>query len=83
MPTSQKPCEFERLENQLKIIGESKNEIHRMAEYSEDAYTVFEILNARGQPLTDFELLRNYLLKNTSTEEKKMSLRVWTKSRIY
>lgn len=40
-----------------------------MAEYSEDAYTVFEILNARGQPLTDFELLRNYLLKNTSTEE--------------
>lgn len=59
------------MENQLKIIGESKNEIHRLAEYSEDAYTVFEILNARGQPLTDFELLRNYLLKNTSTEEKK------------
>lgn len=30
---SQNPCEFENLENQLKIIGESKNEIHRMAEY--------------------------------------------------
>lgn len=42
-----------------------------VADSSEDAYTVFEILNARGQPLTDFELLRNYLLKNTSTEEKR------------
>ena len=30
---SQKPCEFENLENQLKIIGKSRNEIHRMSEY--------------------------------------------------
>ena len=36
----------------------------------EDAYTVFEILNARGKPLTDFELLRNFLLKYSSKNEK-------------
>ncbi|MDY0138865.1 MAG: DUF262 domain-containing protein [Candidatus Izemoplasmatales bacterium] len=36
----------------------------------EDAYTVFEILNARGKPLTYFELLRNFLLKYSSNEDK-------------
>lgn len=41
-----------------------------VADNHEDAYTIFEILNARGQPLTDFELLRNYFLKNVQTEDK-------------
>ena len=36
----------------------------------EDAYTIFEILNARGQELADFDLLRNFLLKYSSTEDK-------------
>lgn len=36
----------------------------------EDAYTIFEILNARGQELTDFDLLRNFLLKYSSVENK-------------
>lgn len=38
----------------------------------EDAYTIFEILNARGQELTDFDLLRNFLLKYSSSEEKQI-----------
>lgn len=29
----------------------------------EDAYTIFEILNARGQELQDFELLKNYIMR--------------------
>ena len=47
-----------------------------IADNHEDAYTVFEILNARGQPLTDFELLRNYFLKNVKAEEKNIVLEV-------
>lgn len=41
-----------------------------VAENDEDAYTIFEILNARGQALTDFELLRNFLLKYASKDQK-------------
>lgn len=41
-----------------------------IAEADEDAYTIFEVLNARGLPLTDFELLRNYLLRYTPDEQK-------------
>ena len=33
------------------------------AENDEDAYSIFEVLNARGQELSNFDLLRNYLLK--------------------
>ena len=29
----------------------------------EDAYTIFEILNARGQELEDYELLKNYIMR--------------------
>lgn len=29
----------------------------------EDSYTIFEILNARGQALEDFELLKNYIMR--------------------
>lgn len=41
-----------------------------VAEEDEDAFTIFEILNARGQALTDFELLRNYLLRYSQPVEK-------------
>lgn len=34
----------------------------------EDAYTVFEILNARGIDLEDYELLKNYILRYTVPE---------------
>lgn len=47
-----------------------------VADSSEDAYTIFEVLNARGQPLNDFELLRNYFLKNVKAEEKVIVLEV-------
>lgn len=36
----------------------------------EDAYTVFEILNARGQNLEDYELLKNYIMRYISPKEK-------------
>lgn len=35
-----------------------------------DAYTVFEILNARGQSLEDFELLKNYIMRYIHPKEK-------------
>lgn len=33
------------------------------ANSEEDSYTIFEILNARGQELQDFELIKNYIMK--------------------
>ncbi len=41
-----------------------------VAEEDEDAFTIFEILNARGQVLTDFELLNNFILKCALKEQK-------------
>ena len=41
-----------------------------VAEEDEDAYTIFEILNARGQVLTDYELLCNYLLSHAAKDRK-------------
>lgn len=41
-----------------------------IAEEDEDAYNIFEVLNARGLPLTDFELLRNYLLRYSEEGSK-------------
>lgn len=34
-----------------------------IATSEEDAYTIFEILNARGQILEDFELIKNYIMR--------------------
>ena len=43
----------------------------RINAYSDsDAYTVFEILNARGQSLEDFELLKNYIMRYIHPKEK-------------
>ena len=35
----------------------------------EDAYTIFEILNARGQELEDYELLKNYIMIYSANRE--------------
>ncbi len=34
-----------------------------------ESYTVFEILNARGKPLEQFELIKNYIMRNYETNE--------------
>lgn len=34
-----------------------------IADTEEDSYTIFEILNARGQALADHELLKNYIMR--------------------
>lgn len=60
-----------KLMRYLKAIQDIKY-IDIVAKNDEDAFTIFEILNARGQPLSDFELLRNYILKNTSDQEKEV-----------
>lgn len=36
----------------------------------EDSYTIFEILNARGQNLADHELLKNYVMRYIQPKEK-------------
>lgn len=36
---------------------------------NDDSYTIFEILNARGQKLEDFELLKNLLLKYSKNKD--------------
>lgn len=36
----------------------------------EDSYTIFEILNARGQNLADHELLKNYVMRYIRPKEK-------------
>ena len=58
-----------KLEKYKKAI-EDINYIDVEATESEDAFLIFEILNARGKPLTDFELLRNYFLKYGSADDK-------------
>lgn len=37
----------------------------------EDSYTIFEILNARGQELEDYELLKNYIMRYIEPVEKR------------
>ena len=37
----------------------------------EDSYTIFEILNARGQELEDYELLKNYIMRYIQPVEKR------------
>jgi len=37
----------------------------------EDSYTIFEILNARGQELEDHELLKNYIMRYIQPVEKR------------
>lgn len=37
--------------------------IHIQADNDEDSYTIFEILNARGLALEDYELIKNYIMR--------------------
>lgn len=37
----------------------------------EDSYTIFEILNARGRELEDYELLKNYIMRYIQSENKR------------
>lgn len=39
-----------------------------VASTEEDSYTIFEILNARGQALEDYELLKNYIMRYIQPE---------------
>ena len=57
------------------------NYIEIIATTEEDSYTIFEILNARGQDLDDHELLKNFIMRyirpqeQTKIDEVKLS---WT-----
>lgn len=53
----------------------------RIKAYSDaDAYTVFEILNARGLTLEDYELLKNYIMRYIQPKEKVDEVKVkWGK----
>ena len=39
----------------------------------EDSYTIFEILNARGQELEQYELLKNYIMRYIEPVENRDS----------
>ena len=44
----------------------------------EDSYTIFEILNARGQELEDHELLKNYIMRFVQPHDKRdEAKRIW------
>lgn len=50
------------------LLGTSYVEI--VASTDEDSYTIFEILNARGQELEDHELVKNYVMRYIQPQEQ-------------
>lgn len=46
------------------------NFVEIIATTDEDSYTIFEILNARGQELEDHELLKNYIMRYIRPQEQ-------------
>jgi uncharacterized protein with ParB-like and HNH nuclease domain len=46
------------------------NFVEIIATTEEDSYTIFEILNARGQVLEDHELLKNYIMRYIRPQEQ-------------
>lgn len=46
------------------------NIVEIIATTEEDSYTIFEILNARGQDLEDHELLKNYIMRYIRPQEQ-------------
>ncbi len=46
------------------------NFVEIIATTDEDSYTIFEILNARGQDLEDHELLKNYIMRYIRPQEQ-------------
>lgn len=68
--TARVQTDMQRLEKYRDIIDNIRY-IDIVAKSDEDAYTIFEVLNARGQALNDFELLRNYFLKHSPEIKKR------------
>lgn len=46
------------------------NYVEIVANTEEDSYTIFEILNARGQELEDHELVKNYVMRYIQPQEQ-------------
>ena len=57
-----KSCTTEEIENYRNALLKT-NIVEIIATSEEDAYTIFEILNARGQILEDYELIKNYIMR--------------------
>lgn len=57
-----KLCTTEEIENYRNALLKS-NVVEIIATSEEDAYTIFEILNARGQILEDYELVKNFIMR--------------------
>lgn len=49
-----------------------------VSDSEEDSYTIFEILNARGQELAPHELLKNYIMRYIQpTEQRDIAKHIW------
>ena len=57
-----KSCTTEEIEKYRNALLKT-NIVEIIATSEEDAYTIFEILNARGQILEDYELIKNYIMR--------------------
>lgn len=52
--------------------------INIVSSSEEDSYTIFEILNARGTSLEDYELLKNYIMRYIQPEyNRDNAKKVW------
>lgn len=61
--------DIELLNTYMEVV-EDVRYIDVKATTTEDAYSIFEVLNARGQALSDFDLLRNFVLKYCKSDDK-------------
>lgn len=74
--------EFSQVLNMRDILlGTSYVEI--VATTEEDSYTIFEILNARGQELEDHELVKNYVMRYIQPQEQSRVDRVKNEWELY
>ena len=55
-------CDEETIERYRNALLDT-NIVEIIADSDEDAYTIFEILNARGQILEDYDLLKNFIMR--------------------
>ncbi len=65
---------FQDKEEQLRIIRNTildMTVVKIVSTSEEDSYTIFEILNARGQELADHELLKNYIMRYIQPIERR------------
>lgn len=63
------------------LLGTSYVEI--VATTDEDSYTIFEILNARGQELEDHELVKNYVMRYIQPQEQSKVDKVKSEWELY